>query len=491
MSKPNIIMFVPDSYRGDVQSHLGNPAAVTPNLDALVAADGVSYANAFAQNPVCTPSRCSFMTGWYPHVHGHRSMINMLKPHEPNLLSVLRREGYYVAWAGKNDLVALTSRDEYYRYCDELLWGEPELPELHAPSALSADDPRGPVFYRGVRTSQGDGPPTGPSGDACYLQGALDFLARRPKDKPFCLYMPLTAPHPAYITDEWFYSAIAGEQMPKRIPDPQADANLPAIIDALRDVYGSRKVSELDWTEIRRVYYAMCSQVDAYFGALINALKQHDLYDSSLIMFFSDHGDFAGDYGLPEKTHATCQDSLVRVPLVIKPPAGTHVEAGVRNHLTELVDVTATIYDLLEIDPGYDSQGKSLRHSLAGKDTECRDAVFAEVGMRHGEPQFINPQVHAMAPDSFYARQSRGAMSNHERGSYAVMCRTHEFKLVRRPYQPDQDELYDLRSDPGETRNLAGRDEYADIENRLNLRLLDYFLATCDVLPREQDSRGI
>jgi len=97
-TKPNIVIFNPDSYRGDVLRHLGNPGAFTPKLDAVVRDGGVSYANAFAQNPVCTPSRCSFMTGWYPHVHGHRSMKNMLKEHEPHLFSVLRREGYHVWW---------------------------------------------------------------------------------------------------------------------------------------------------------------------------------------------------------------------------------------------------------------------------------------------------------------------------------------------------------------------------------------------------------
>jgi arylsulfatase A-like enzyme len=63
---PNIIIFNPDQWRGDVMGHLGNPAAMTPNLDRAVEDDCVSFANAFVQATVCTPSRCSFMTGWYP-----------------------------------------------------------------------------------------------------------------------------------------------------------------------------------------------------------------------------------------------------------------------------------------------------------------------------------------------------------------------------------------------------------------------------------------
>ena len=76
--KPHILIFNPDQWRGDVMGHLGNPAAVTPNLDHLVETDGVSFRVAACQNTVCTPSRCSFMTGWYPHVRGHRTMHRML-----------------------------------------------------------------------------------------------------------------------------------------------------------------------------------------------------------------------------------------------------------------------------------------------------------------------------------------------------------------------------------------------------------------------------
>ena len=91
MKKPNIIIFNPDQWRSDVMGCHGNQAAVTPFLDQFVETDAVSFDNAFCQNPVCTPSRCSFMSGWYPLVRGHRTMYHMLHPEldEPNLLKVL------------------------------------------------------------------------------------------------------------------------------------------------------------------------------------------------------------------------------------------------------------------------------------------------------------------------------------------------------------------------------------------------------------------
>lgn len=115
--KPHIILFNPDQWRGDVLGHMGNPAAVTPNLDEITREDGVSFRNAFCQNPVCTPSRCSFMSGWYPHVRGHRTMYHMMSEEEPVLLKTLKNNGYHVWWGGKNDLVP--SENGFDEYCDK------------------------------------------------------------------------------------------------------------------------------------------------------------------------------------------------------------------------------------------------------------------------------------------------------------------------------------------------------------------------------------
>ena len=76
--RPHIIIFNPDEMRGDALAHLGNPASITPNLDAFAANEAVSFGQAYCQNPVCVPSRCSFFTGLYPHVRGHRTMSQLM-----------------------------------------------------------------------------------------------------------------------------------------------------------------------------------------------------------------------------------------------------------------------------------------------------------------------------------------------------------------------------------------------------------------------------
>ena len=83
--KPHIIIFNPDEMRADSLGHLGNPAARTPFLDRFAREEAVSFSRAFCQNPVCVPSRCSFFTGLYPHVNGHRTMTHLLHPGETTL----------------------------------------------------------------------------------------------------------------------------------------------------------------------------------------------------------------------------------------------------------------------------------------------------------------------------------------------------------------------------------------------------------------------
>lgn len=113
--KPNILIFNPDQMRADALHHLGNAAAYTPYLDAL-ATEGVSFSNAFCQNPVCVPSRCSFMTGLYPHVNGHRTMNYLLHSGEDNLFLDLKRQGYYTISSTRGDLLAGDERD-YHEQC--------------------------------------------------------------------------------------------------------------------------------------------------------------------------------------------------------------------------------------------------------------------------------------------------------------------------------------------------------------------------------------
>ncbi len=104
--RPHIIIFNPDEMRWDTMGHMGNPAASTPFLDRFAETEAVSIDRCYCQNPVCVPSRCSFATGLYPHVFGHRTMAHLLRPHEKSMFQELREAGYYVWMNTRNDLAA-------------------------------------------------------------------------------------------------------------------------------------------------------------------------------------------------------------------------------------------------------------------------------------------------------------------------------------------------------------------------------------------------
>ncbi len=190
---PHFVFFIPDQWRGDVLGHLGNPAAVTSNLDRLVEGQAVSFRNAFIQNPVCTPSRCSLMTGWYPHVRGHRTMFHMLQPDEPNLLRDLKKAGYFVWWGGKNDLVPAQNGFREYCHIKFELPPRPPRPNLHAYPDWRGD-PAGDCyysFYHGKIERPEGFPPEEPfvyDEEWGWILGAIDFIQRRPVDRPLCLY---------------------------------------------------------------------------------------------------------------------------------------------------------------------------------------------------------------------------------------------------------------------------------------------------------------
>ncbi len=485
-NKPHIIIFNPDQWRGDVMSHLGNPAAVTPNLDAIIQNDAVSFRHAFCQNPVCTPSRCSFMTGWYPHVRGHRTMFHMLRPDEPVLLKYLKDNGYFVWWGGKNDLVP--RQNGFAEYCDvKYEAGRPLRPNLHRADEWRGD-PDGDnyySFYAGkLDTGQDE---VYYDNDWAMVDGAIDLIRDATDDQPLCIYLPLGYPHPPYGVEDPWYSQIDRELIPSRLPTPDWSKK-PGLTAGIYERQGLQGWSEERFRELRATYYGMCARVDAQFGKLVAALQERGIYDDSAIFFFSDHGDFTGDYGLVEKTQNTFEDCLTRVPLIIKPPSDVPIQPGIRDALVELIDFTATAYEYAGIAPDYDHFGRSLTPLLTGATDEHRDAVFCEGGRLLGEEQAMEQDSPSFYdPSGLYWPRVQLQGSEDGEHSKATMCRSRDYKYVRRLYETD--ELYDLREDPGELHNLIDDPAYAGVLAELREHMLTWYQRTCDVVPYQTDVR--
>lgn len=485
---PHILIVNPDQWRGDVLGHVGNPAAVTPVLDRFVQTDAVSLANAFCQNPVCTPSRCSFMTGWYPHVRGHRTMFHMLRPDEPMLLRTLRENGYFVWWGGKNDVVP--GQNGYDEYCDvKYVPPQPQrlLTNLHRLTDWrgDADGDNYYSFYAGRREIP-DGETVAYDSDWAMIDGALAQIRKAPADQPLCIYLPLGYPHPPYAVEEPWYSQVDPTRIPARVPTPSSWHGYPSLMKGLYDGQQMQGWSEERLRELRRTYYGMCARVDYQFGMVLDALKQAGMYEDTAVFFFSDHGDYTGEYGLVEKAQNTFQDCLTRVPFLVKPPARIPVQPRVSDALVELIDFPATVYALTGIEPGYDHFGRSLLPLLAGETDVHRDAVFCEGGRRHRERQCMELESNGR-PEFLYWPRMRLQMSEGPEHTKAVMCRTGTHKYVKR--FDEQDELYDLQTDPQETCNLIDHSAYQELLSTLKERMLHWYMETCDVVPYEPDRR--
>jgi len=489
---PHILIFNPDQWRGDVLGHLGNPAAVTPNLDAIVKTEAVSFSNAFCQNPVCTPSRCSFMTGWYPHVRGHRTMHHMLQPDEPMLLHNLKEMGYFVWWGGKNDVVP--GQNGYDEYCN-IKYKPPENPDRSIfPNLHSWDEWRGPVdednyysFYYGkIDTPEGE--PFALDNDWAMIEGAIEIIHNAPPDQPLCIYLPLLFPHPPFSVEDPWYSQIDRDKLPPRIPTPENWEGFPSLLRGIFERQRLQNWSEERWRELLATYYGMCARVDTQFGMIVDALKDMEMYDNTAIFFFSDHGEFAGNYGLVEKAQNTFQDCLTRVPFIVKPPKGLEIQPGIREALVELVDMRATVEEITNLKPGYSHFGRSLLPLIADQTAEHRDAVFCEGGRLHGETHCMELEsTSSQVPSGLYWPRV-GLQSNEgPEHTKAVMVRTRNFKYVRRLYE--KDELYDLINDPQELHNIIDNSAYTEVLADLKERMLTFFIETGDVVKHEPDRR--
>ncbi len=494
--KPHIVILNPDQWRGDVMGHMGDPGAVTPHLDQAVQTDAVSFRWAFCQNTVCTPSRCSFMTGWYPHVHGHRTMYHMLRKHEPVLLKVLRDNGYFVWWGGKNDLVPgqddpLDYVDAYYRtpegkqhlyshynLHDERDWrGDPEGDNYYSFYYGRIDPPEGKDVYY--------------DWDWSKIHGAIDQIHQgSPDDRPMCLFLTLSYPHPPYAAEEPYYSMVDPTRVPARVPTPEGPGNKPMLLDGIREGQCMHGWSEQRWQELRRTYYAMCTRVDHQYALLCEALKEAGIYDDTAIFLFSDHGDFTGDYGLVEKTQNTFEDCLSRVPLVVKPPAEVGCKPRVADTIAELIDFPATVYELAGIEPGYSHFGRSLLPVVTGETDEHRETAHCEGGRLLGEEHCMEKQSTSNQNSSglYYPRLRLQTSDEKPWHGKATMIRTKNYKYVLRLYESD--ELYSLREDPHEQDNRIDDPALTDVARDLRDRLLLWYQETCDVVPHDTDRRN-
>ncbi len=486
MPARHVLFICVDQWRGDSLGLLGHPAARTPHLDAL-ARDAVMFTSHWAQAAPCGPARASMLTGQY--VMNHRVTANgiPLSSRHPNLATEVRRAGIDPQLIGYTttipDPVKTHPGDprfseigdvmagwQIFAHFDEVDYRNyfgwvasrgialPDHPfDLYAP----AEGPRGPTAAPcRVPASASNTAWTGEHGLA-FLRGAKASRA----DRPWLLHLGFLCPHPPFIAPAPYHALIpdAAIAAPVRAAT-RADeaAQHPVLAHWLEAQKQSSyfegaagPVSALTDHDIlltRRAYYGMIAEIDDWVGRILAELKANGHYDSTLIIFTSDHGEQLGDHRLLGKIGWF--DQSYHVPLIIRAPFGVH--GRVVGAFTESVDLMPTILDWLGQDIPPACNGVSLLPWLNGKTpAHWRSEVHFEYDLRGGWPA-----ASTLPPGTPPAAGPMAAL------------RTTDWKYVHLPGFPPV--LYDLRTDPTETHNLAADPAHRNLLLEASQRMLDF-----------------
>ncbi|MBQ5904449.1 MAG: sulfatase-like hydrolase/transferase, partial [Clostridia bacterium] len=338
-------------------------------------------------------------------------------------------------------------------------------------------------FFNGIIPENKRGREIKNNDDLC-IDSAVRQIKKRPKNKPFFMFIGLDFPHPPYQIEKKYYDLIDESKLQQRIPSIEDTDGKPMMETGLRDALGVSGWEEGRLSEIRRTYLAMCAKVDSQVGRLISTLRDEGIYDNTAIIVLSDHGDYTTDYGLVEKCQNCFPDCLTNVPFIIKPPKSIAVDKGINDNLAELTDLCATVYDLAGIRPQRQSFSKSLIPTMKDKNTPHRDYVFSEGGRLIGETHCSEKNLF-VGEDAIYAPRLLLQMKEDGTHTKAAMIRSGEYKYIMRLYE--KDEFYVLSK--GERVNLIDEEEYQPIIAKMKEELLLWYMKTCDTVPQKYDDR--
>lgn len=451
--------------RGDCAGFMGNPDIRTPNFDRL-AQRGVVFENHMANFPKCLPARASLMTGRYCHTHAWRTVQQVMEPQQQNLMRTLADGGYQAAVFGKNHC---WHDDDWNRFdyrsdspeMRKFLEKRPPMQKNEpAPDGLQPLDLHAGWDYCGCSTRHRQ--------DEGFAEQTVDFLEnRRDLSRPFFLQLNFESPHPVYGVEEpWFSMYDRDKIHPFEHNLPK---NAPLVLTEQRKWRTGEQPDEIAAREIQATYYGMISKVDHLAGQVLDALDRLDLWKDTVVVLWADHGDYAGQFCLPEKYDTHFHDCLLRTPFVLCDPtlaAGQHYDG-----LTDHADIAPTLIELLACNPLPGMRGESMLPMIRGE--KRKDAVFADGGH---EQEMLDRYRAFGKPESRKWGKSEVYFQTPETMARAKMIRTEKYKLVIR--LTGGNELYDLENDPGEMDNRWGDPALVGIVPDLMQKIIEWDLRT-------------
>lgn len=464
---PNILWICTDQQRFDTIAALGNLHIRTPHLDQLTA-EGVAFTQAYAQSPVCTPSRAAMLTGRYPRTTRCRQNGQQIPADERLLPRILADHGYVCGLAGKLHLSSCAGGrveeriDDGYHVFHWSHHPQPDWPENAYTQWLTKHGQTWDELYAGEETRFiKRGVPAEFHQTTWCGEMTCDFLRERAKEEtPWLFSVNFFAPHHPFDPPGEYLDRYDPSEMPlPKFRGGELD-NKPEF-QKLDHVWahnspGSYPTGEMTDDEARQVVaanYAMIEHIDDQVGRMLETLDETGQRENTIVIFMSDHGEMLGDHGLLLKG-PHFYDEAVRVPLILRWPG--HFQDGLlADGLVELVDLAPTLLESAELPAEPRMQGRSFHSILTGRAdaSQFRDSVYSE---------YLNSWTH---PDA-----------------YATMLRTPKEKIVVY-HGSEPGELYDLVKDPNEFDNLWDKPEERERKLRLMKTLCDRLAFTADPDP--------
>ncbi|MCI8624218.1 MAG: arylsulfatase [Provencibacterium sp.] len=446
MNKRNILLIMTDQHRRDCLGCYGNPEIETPNLDWL-ASQGTVFERAYSPSPSCVPARACLMTGMNPWNTGVLGMGRGQKGmgnYPVTIASLLAQAGYHTQGVGKmhfrpqrallgfhNTVLDESGRvqspgfeSDYRRWFNENKGADYEFVEhgIDWNSWIARPYPLPEYLHPTNWTAR----------------EAIRFLDRRDPNRPFFLKLSFARPHSPYDPPEYFFRLYENRTLPAPVTGEwdaehrDADASAP---DAWHGKHSDRETARA-----RQAYYGSITHLDQQIGRVLMYLKKKGLLEDTLILFTSDHGDMLGDHYLWRKTYA--YEGSAGIPLIVRLPESWGETRRSRcSQPVTLQDILPTFMEAvgLPIPDGVD--GRSLLPLMRAEDCAWREYLHGEHSANYSESQEMQYLTDGQWKYIWFPRTGR-------------------------------EQLFDLRQDPGERFDLAGKPAYLPELGRWRSRLV-------------------
>ncbi len=409
----NVVVLYADDWRHDTLGVAGNPVVKTPSLDAL-AKEGMRFTHNCVTTSICGVSRATLFTGQWMSRHGNKGFGPFQTPWSQTYPGLLRENGYYVCHVGK--------------------WHNGKFPSKHFDFGRS---------YYGTHWIKE------PDGSKIHVtkkneNDALEFLDSRPSDKPFCLTLAFFATHAEDQNPLQFLPQPESMELYKDVTIPvpenatdESFRRLPKFIANEKNEGRNRWHWRFDTPEkyqsMMKNYYRLASEVDATCGRVVEKLKEQGVLDNTLVIFTTDNGYYHAEHGLADKWYP--HQESIRVPLIIRDPRMLESKRNQTNDaLTLNVDLAPTILSTVGIEAPKTMQGKDMSSFyLTDANPQWRDQFFYE---------------HGTIRDKNFIPSSEALVGK-------------EWKYFYWP-EFDHEQLFHLKEDPNEEKDLAQDPKYAD-----------------------------